>query len=1163
MELEADISQLKLHCDQRDYDRLNHEEKSLQQRRDQESAFQIALEDVLLENNRLHAKAVADIEETHQGAIAEIQRKLELLQEAHNKAMVDADVEFHQERELKFAALQAEALHSIQKADDLARDRHNAALVCLISRHGVELGAVNRELEDTRAVLHTAATEYQAVSMSLVELEETFEAKLCSGLLELTSEVNLLRDVLVERDAAVAEAQTTIMELEDAQMRREVSIQVLKKERDEASDQVEASGARVLSALKEELSQLKEDLRDKSLALREALKQEDKNLELERRVRNLLGEIEHERESKLSLKERQEVSLLEVRADSEARMRDVMAAHEVEVKALVDEKIQSFRKMNELESRMSSVVADVENRYASEMARMKEEYGKELAASSQREVVIKLQAEQRQAELESLYEHTQVVEELQTKHDTLLLAVKEENDNLLAQLKEELVKEYETRVHELEESFSGKERAMQAMMEQYSLDKSLSDERYEKVISEYQHNEAQRHMSGITAQTELNDREESLQVSHRETLQELTQQHEAALRDLKESAQRNMGVRLLEMEAEHNERIQCLELDLASKSQELLIVLGQNEGDREHFDEQLQEVTNEYQQLLLDARVEMEQVRAELAEASARAEEERSQLVELREREIEELISSHTTQVTAVMDAHALERQALIAKHEEELTAATKQGADALARLEDVYVFDTRQLSDQLEVAMLGKQDLAQTLERIDREYKEDLLRYKRQFESELSAERERSQKEFEELRDSNEQDMASLRAVQSEVLETVSTQYKAELSVEEMQHLQTIEVKLREQEVRLNLSMRDLSEDFSETKRCHVEELRALRESLEADFTAEIRLLEVNSQREILVLSEELRLLNELTARQSAELEDILEKHAMVEAALNERLSSAELAKMEALERASALKCDLELLRISSNSTEEHIAMMETKSIENSQAEMAERDSLLEIHRRAVQGAMEEANARLLESEREHIVKLEAVHTQLGEVEARHFARVERLEMNLMSQMAEKQELFEALQTKDVSLQQALRQVEKIRREADDMLKNVLVEGAELLKVSAEADRANIENQYRQEISTLLENNTDLKLKLEATGKHVRILEAEMQGLQVELKSVTVEKGVLVDVYTKLVDGKYNESLVSEIKSGISAAIKENLTTATIVSLPLAKGKDYFVYPV
>ena len=958
------------------------------------------LEAILREKDAEMSGLIQELKASHAAALLELENRLVVAEERNASAVSELEEQILNERRLKFEAIKAEAEHAVAEAEQRLRDEHNAKLSQLISRHALEVEALQGELTDTRNALSHVAEEYQTLASLLEDTESSFEDRIVERLQpmqqvcdELKTANNLLREVNLEVSESYAKINSEHQELQHLLLH-------VTEDRDR------------------ELEQLRQ-------ALAESQKNESTYKGTNDSLNQLLTRVEEElnaiRKAEASMSERHAEDMQRLNDEHEEMHRELILSNEIEVRALVEEKVRCFARVDELEGRIEAMVAEHVRNSDSELAKLREEHARELLTieSRNREAVARLQLEFDSREEELLESHRKSVREMRAACEADIAAAEEWSEKTLQRRLAEGLSSVEEKMSALEISLADKDGLISALTEELKLVKSESEQKLLKLVNEYESVlEASRH-SFAESETKLEESMERIRIDHAADKSALLARHEAEVSALKADFIKNMEDQTAALLSSYQYNLESSRREHSKSEEHMFQVFNAQVQERDGIIKELRVKLTEMGALLAGEKT-------EAAAAACQSEAERSQLRSQLESHYVAILNAMVPKVQALASQHAVIEQRVVSRHEAEVQRIQAIAA-ALTQIQNATRL--RDEGNQRDLLLLRKEVDNSAMER-------DALK--------------------ERIRSLEEEKRLNLAEMEEKWIAEVAT----------------------------------LSKDMEELKSKHLSEIEAIKESLATARDNEIALFtnavaEATAERE----------------RLEAHVKDVV---STISAQLHDATQKAE-----------------------------HYEQVSRKQGEEWREE---RERLLEAHRRDLQEANDQRQAQLLESEREHIVRLELVHEQLREVETRHSARVERFENSIALAFQEKEELLRALHDKERLLEDLKDQMEDMQRRYEGCM-------SDNVKAMVEVERRRIDASYRNEIAQVVERATRLQEALADSSRASKVLEEKLTDSQKELFSITLEKKVLEDIYAKFMEGKHVDSL-SELRRTIALIVKEQSTS-------------------
>lgn len=205
-----------------------------------------------------------------------------------------------------------------------------------------------------------------------------------------------------------------------------------------------------------------------------------------------------------------------------------------------------------------------------------------------------------------------------------------------------------------------------------------------------------------------------------------------------------------------------------------------------------------------------------------------------------------------------------------------------------------------------------------------------------------------------------------------------------------------------------------------------------------------------------------------------------------------------------------------------------------------------------------EEGILKMLEIERAHITKLDAVHEQLRLVETRHAIRIDKLESSLADLSRDKDELLAMLQVKESRLAELSGRLEAVQGQMVDVLSARDGRDSELVNVLLENEKVKLDGYYRNEISLLVDDRTSALHHLDSKEREVRDRDAELLSLRVELQESMIEKRVLSDLISRLGGGEISQLTTKEFITSMGTALQVDVSGKSCPSSPLSLSQGH-----
>ena len=937
------------------------------------------------------------MEAAHLCVVRELEKKIASTEERHSAAMAELEEQILNERRLKFVAIKAEAEHAVAEAEQLLRDEHNSKLSQLISQHSFEIGSMQVELDETRTALSKSVEEYKALALLLEDTEASFEEQVVERLHpiqlaydELRTTYQSLNDVNKELSESYANLTMKHKDLQllhqqlkvncDLELDRQQQLLV----KNEASVSAHEEAYKSMSA---QMKMLEEELESARIARASSAKEHVLNTQL-------------------------------LQDEFDQRYQQLLKDNEAEVRALVDEKVKCFARIDELEGKLELAILDAVRKNESDIASLKESHSSDMltAQSQHREALLKLQLECDSREEGLLSTHRRTLTEVRAAYEADIAAAEEWNENVLRRRITESTFPLQERILSLQENLEQQEAVISALTEQLALSKKDYESKLLELSQEHSSasKDSQSRVFSISeANAKLVENIAKMREDHKYVIEQLHIQHEKDLSDREAVWVNGMDDRIARLSAENATSIENLK--------------------------------NEY--------------------------------------------SISEKRLRHQLEGIILER--------------------------DRAITEMRAEMGNYEVIIKNERD---EMERLERFWNDERLRFHSERASQFSAIREELLTR------------ASLLGIQQEKFEHAMTS-RCEQEVRRLvgllvlipDILRAINEQNDEHQRKMSLSVREVYEISAER-----DELLKIKQSLEKNCSA-FRESEAKWSTEVSDLMSKIERLKSNRIAELSALRDLLIMAQGFESALKNELE-------ETNSQISLLHTHIQSI-VSANSVRlseanEKVMNLERMVKEQSERWDDERERLLETSQQTLQDAIERGQAQLLENEREHIIRLDLVHEQLREVEARHSVRVQRLEESLTLVNDEKQQLMEALQAKDALMEDLKDQMEEMQIRYEGSFSNNF-------KRAMEAEKRRIDASYRNEITQLVDRLSHAQQKLDGSFRSCKSLEERLAVTQKDLLSVSIEKKVLEDIYSKLMEGRHVDSL-NDIRRTISMILKE-----------------------
>ena len=937
------------------------------------------------------------MEAAHLCVVRELEKKIASTEERHSAAMAELEEQILNERRLKFVAIKAEAEHAVAEAEQLLRDEHNSKLSQLISQHSFEIGSMQVELDETRTALSKSVEEYKALALLLEDTEASFEEQV----------VEQLHPIQLAYD----ELRTTYQSLNDVNKELSESYANLTMEHKD------------LQLLHQQLKvncDLELDRQQQLLVKNEASisAHEEAYKSMSAQMKMLEEELESARIARASSAKEHVLNTQLLQDEFDQRYQQLLKDNEAEVRALVDEKVKCFARIDELEGKLELAILDAVRKNESDIASLKESHSSDMltAQSQHREALLKLQLEcdSREDELQST--HRRTLTEVRAAYEADIAAAEEWNENVLRRRITESTFPLQERILSLQENLEQQEAVISALTEQLALSKKDYESKLLELSQEHSSasKDSQSRIFSISeANAKLVENIAKMREDHKYVIEQLHIQHEKDLSDREAVWVNGMDDRIARLSAENATSIENLK--------------------------------NEY--------------------------------------------SISEKRLRHQLEGIILER--------------------------DRAITEMRAEMGNYEVIIKNERD---EMERLERFWNDERLRFHSERASQFSAIREELLTR------------ASLLGIQQEKFEHAMTS-RCEQEVRRLvgllvlipDILRAINEQNDEHQRKMSLSVREVYEISAER-----DELLKIKQSLEKNCSA-FRESEAKWSTEVSDLMSKIERLKSNRIAELSALRDLLIMAQGFESALKNELeeTNGQIALLHTHIQGIASANSVRL-----SEANEKVMNLERMVKEQSERWDDERERLLETSQQTLQDAIERGQAQLLENEREHIIRLDLVHEQLREVEARHSVRVQRLEESLTLVNDEKQQLMEALQAKDALMEDLKDQMEEMQIRYEGSFSNNF-------KRAMEAEKRRIDASYRNEITQLVDRLSHAQQKLDGSFRSCKSLEERLAVTQKDLLSVSIEKKVLEDIYSKLMEGRHVDSL-NDIRRTISMILKE-----------------------
>ena len=937
------------------------------------------------------------MEAAHLCVVRELEKKIASTEERHSAAMAELEEQILNERRLKFVAIKAEAEHAVAEAEQLLRDEHNSKLSQLISQHSFEIGSMQVELDETRTALSKSVEEYKALALLLEDTEASFEEQV----------VERLHSIQLAYD----ELRTTYQSLNDVNKELSESYANLTMEHKD------------LQLLHQQLKvncDLELDRQQQLLVKNEASisAHEEAYKSMSAQMKMLEEELESARIARASSAKEHVLNTQLLQDEFDQRYQQLLKDNEAEVRALVDEKVKCFARIDELEGKLELAILDAVRKNESDIASLKESHSSDMltAQSQHREALLKLQLECDSREEELLSTHRRTLTEVRAAYEADIAAAEEWNENVLRRRITESTFPLQERILSLQENLEQQEAVISALTEQLALSKKDYESKLLELSQEHSSasKDSQSRIFSISeANAKLVENIAKMREDHKYVIEQLHIQHEKDLSDREAVWVNGMDDRIARLSAENATSIENLKNEYSISEKRLRHQLEGIILERDRAITEMRAEMGNYEVIIKNERDEMERLERFWNDERLRFHSERA------------------SQFSAIRK-ELLTRASLLGiqqeKFEHAMTSRCEQEVRRLVGLLVIIPDILRAINEQNDEHQRKMSLSVREVYEISAE-RDELLKIKQSLEKNCSA--------------------------------------------------------FRESEAKWSTEVSDLMSKIERLKSNHIAELSALRDSL------------------IMAQGFEAALKNELE-----------ETHGQLEL-LHTHIQSIASANSVRLSEAN-----------------EKVMNLERMVKEQSERWDDERERLLETSQQTLQDAIERGQAQLLENEREHIIRLDLVHEQLREVEARHSVRVQRLEESLTLVNDEKQQLMEALQAKDALMEDLKDQMEEMQIRYEGSFSNNF-------KRAMEAEKRRIDASYRNEITQLVDRLSHAQQKLDGSFRSCKSLEERLAVTQKDLLSVSIEKKVLEDIYSKLMEGRHVDSL-TDIRRTISMILKE-----------------------